>query len=291
MVRRAQSAMEYLTTYGWAILIIAIVIGVLFQLGIFNPNTFAPKGQTGACQVFRPNGPGSVSLMELTGICNGELPQSVASLPGATFSTFNGAINFPNNALYTSMTTGTIALWFKDTSGIAPNAANVLYQKPGDSFLNAMYSLSNGALDFRVASSGTVYSITAPASAWSNGGWHFIVGTYDGNIQSLYVDGVLMSSNTVGVTISSNAGPHTFFMSGDMPQDIGNIQVYNTSFTSNEVTQLYFEGIGGSPTVLQNLVSWWPLNGNANDYGGNNNNGFTNNVFYTTSWTGGYTTP
>ena len=33
---KAQSAMEYLITYGWAILIIAVVLGVLFQLGVFN---------------------------------------------------------------------------------------------------------------------------------------------------------------------------------------------------------------------------------------------------------------
>jgi hypothetical protein len=32
----AQSAMEYLMTYGWAILIIAVVLGALFQLGIFG---------------------------------------------------------------------------------------------------------------------------------------------------------------------------------------------------------------------------------------------------------------
>lgn len=33
---RAQSAMEYLMTYGWAILVIAVVLGALFLLGVFN---------------------------------------------------------------------------------------------------------------------------------------------------------------------------------------------------------------------------------------------------------------
>ncbi len=42
-VRKAQSAMEYLMTYGWAILIIAVVLGALFSLGIFNSATLAPK--------------------------------------------------------------------------------------------------------------------------------------------------------------------------------------------------------------------------------------------------------
>ncbi len=40
--RKAQSAMEYLMTYGWAILIIAVVLGALFSLGVFSG-----KGQLG----------------------------------------------------------------------------------------------------------------------------------------------------------------------------------------------------------------------------------------------------
>ncbi len=36
--RRAQSALEYLMTYGWAILIIVIVGAALFALGVFNPS-------------------------------------------------------------------------------------------------------------------------------------------------------------------------------------------------------------------------------------------------------------
>lgn len=36
---KSQSAMEYLMTYGWAVLIIAIVIAVLFDLGIFGAPT------------------------------------------------------------------------------------------------------------------------------------------------------------------------------------------------------------------------------------------------------------
>ncbi len=37
---KAQSAMEYLMTYGWAILIVAVVLGALYSLGIFNGANF-----------------------------------------------------------------------------------------------------------------------------------------------------------------------------------------------------------------------------------------------------------
>ncbi len=37
---RGQSALEYLTTYGWAILIIAIAVAALAALGLFTPSTY-----------------------------------------------------------------------------------------------------------------------------------------------------------------------------------------------------------------------------------------------------------
>jgi len=40
MAKKAQSAMEYLMTYGWAILIISIVLASLFNLGVFGGSTF-----------------------------------------------------------------------------------------------------------------------------------------------------------------------------------------------------------------------------------------------------------
>ncbi|MDE1855842.1 MAG: hypothetical protein KGH49_01235 [Candidatus Micrarchaeota archaeon] len=46
----AQSAMEYLLTYGWAFLIIAVVLGAMFSLGIFNP------GQLAGQECFLPAG-------------------------------------------------------------------------------------------------------------------------------------------------------------------------------------------------------------------------------------------
>ena len=39
--KKGQSAMEYLMTYGWSILIIAIVLVSLFELGIFGNNSLS----------------------------------------------------------------------------------------------------------------------------------------------------------------------------------------------------------------------------------------------------------
>src|SRR5271157_2421170 len=39
---QSQSAIEYLTTYGWAILIIVVAFAVLYSFGIFNPSPYTP---------------------------------------------------------------------------------------------------------------------------------------------------------------------------------------------------------------------------------------------------------
>ena len=72
---------------------------------------------------------------------------------------------------------------------------------------------------------------------------------------------------------------------------ISNVQVYNASLSANEITALYNEGIGGVPFNLNSLVEWWPLNGDANDYSGNLNNGVPTSVVYTNSWVSGYSAP
>ena len=46
MTRKAQSALEYLMTYGWAILIIVIVGAALFALGVFNPSSSSTMSMT-----------------------------------------------------------------------------------------------------------------------------------------------------------------------------------------------------------------------------------------------------
>jgi hypothetical protein len=59
---------------------------------------------------------------------------------------------------------------------------------------------------------------------------------------------------------------------------ISDVQVYNTALTSAQIANIYAEGLGGAPATTANLVGWWPLNGNANDYSGQGNNGAVSGV-------------
>jgi len=64
--RRAQAAMEYLMTYGWALLVIVLVLGALIYLGVLNPsarlqdNCNLPIGFK--CEVASLKGDGTLSL-------------------------------------------------------------------------------------------------------------------------------------------------------------------------------------------------------------------------------------
>ncbi len=37
---RAQAAVEFLVTYGWALMAVVIIVSLIFALGIFNPDSF-----------------------------------------------------------------------------------------------------------------------------------------------------------------------------------------------------------------------------------------------------------
>ena len=312
---RLQSAMEYLMTYGWAILIIAIVLGALFQLGVFNGQNFAPKAPPGACQVFRPNGPGSTLDLNLEGECQGVLPQYVSVQP---YTISHGAYAPETSYLDTAWSGGswTINAWYY---GVFP--ANTATSKD---LIEESNGCTSGLWINNVSSSGySVYSImwyqNLPASGVCNnvGGysspstakipfstWVMVTAVFNyssGNyLTTACEDAKCVSS------VSTNTAPpedyatwgYTFLMDdndccvGQVGGDLANVQLYNTSLSQGEITALYLEGIGGAPIEVQNLVGWWPLNGNANDYSGNGDNGqISLGTTFTGSYLNGYTAP
>ena len=309
---KSQSAMEYLMTYGWAILIIAIVLAALFSLGVFSPTAYTPKASPGSCQVFRPNGPGTTSFINLEGICNGELPRYVASF-GPTQSYIN--ISSPNN--FSNLNTITFSFWFKSsvpwTNTYWPGSVIFVSKwTPGpcsSDWGSLGGSESGGNNEGRIVV-GFGTSVCASAGSGvrlysqqglNNGVWHNVVATRTpGGTDYLYIDGILVASESdPGGTITNNrdiqlgidnyppnGGPYS-----QLTGNIANFQLYNTSLSANDIKALYQEGIGGAPINIENLVGWWPLNGNANDYSGNDNNGVPNGVTYTSSWYSGYSTP
>jgi hypothetical protein len=71
--------------------------------------------------------------------------------------------------------------------------------------------------------------------------------------------------------------------------DIANLQIYNGSLNSNQISTLYKEGITGLPLNDGSLAAWYPLNGNARDYSGSGNDGLAYNVTFPYFYLAGYT--
>jgi len=292
---KAQSAMEYLMTYGWAILIISVVLAALFQLGVFNPMTFAPKAPPGSCQVFRPNGPYTTSFINLEGICSGELPQYVASFGAST------ADQITVNHEYFQGNSFTILAW--------------VYWPPGTNL--ASPGSSNGDLGYAwsgPAATDEGFGIFSRSDHWylnfygddleCSGGpvagrWYQFGASWDAStkLQTIWVNGAVNCTRTSSGTLITNSilyiGSGAGAWDGGAYMDglVADIQIYNTSLSANDIQALYLEGISGAPIDLQNLVGWWPLNGNANDYSGNGNNGQVYNVNFVSNWYSGYTPP
>ena len=51
---KGQSAMEYLMTYGWAIIIVIIVAAALYALGVFNPSSYTQTAVSGFTEIGKP---------------------------------------------------------------------------------------------------------------------------------------------------------------------------------------------------------------------------------------------
>jgi hypothetical protein len=120
--------------------------------------------------------------------------------------------------------------------------------------------------------------------------WYFAAVTYNktAKVETLFVNGQ-QATNSIGKYVTFNSFDYfTTYVSGTKPANvpsyfngyIENAQIYNTSLSAQQIAQLYQKGIGGIPIYTSTLYGWWPLNGNANDFSGNNNNGIPNNVVY-----------
>ena len=283
--------MEYLMTYGWAILIIAVVLAALFELGVFNPMTFAPKASPGSCQVVRPEGAGTTDFISLSGECNGELPQYVAQ--------FNGQNSYIESGYsWNNGKSISVAAWFY-LNYIPNNNAGIFSAFPTSIAYNGTIGIfPNGECKIQVWLTNTTLSAFADDSPYCvlPKTWYQVVGwiNQSSHTYGLYINGKLNFTQYFSGTLhsSSNLFIGLFAPQGAyFPGQIANVQIYNTTLSSNDVQALYQEGIGGAPINIQNLVAWYPLNGNANDYSGNGNNGVASGVTYTSNWYSGYSAP
>jgi hypothetical protein len=105
MERRGQAALEFLMTYGWAILVVLIVIGALAYFGVLNPTILLPEkctletglycknhkiDTTGKVLLELENGKGQDIILYSINVSGELMPQ------GCFAAVYNGTIHYTN---------------------------------------------------------------------------------------------------------------------------------------------------------------------------------------------------
>ena len=352
--KRSQSALEYMMTYGWAILIIVIVAVILYSMGIFNPSSsitttitgFQSLGVTQAACINSVNNqilelyvtnnvgyPINLTKINVTGNNGVTVTQDIGSLlyPGHSSSFYvNGACNKSSSSYSGSITitymevgqplpgpytsTGELSGVHsqRDPNQVAENgditaivnnlplgtSARTITAWIYISTTNTQYILMyggafncNNLFGVETYSNLMVYygATCTTATTLSADTWYFVVNQFNGSAANeeatayLGKEGQPLSSysNNLGSGMSTTSS--IFYLNdynGGTPfiGNMSNVQMYNTALSQAQINMLYSEGMGGAPIPNAGLVGWWPLDGNANDYSGNNNNGVATNV-------------
>jgi len=206
---------------------------------------------------------------------NGIFTFSGSNRYAAQFNGASGSSYILTSKGYSAPNALTIAGWFISTS-FQNN-----YQFPIDSNPEAYWRIgfnpSNQIYFDPGSHNDQVISTTIKFNSW-----YFVAFTAQDSgsntIWNFYLNGIMVASGSVGQNIQSvNAiglGDYAYYFVGQL----SNVQIYNTSLSPSQMQQLYQEGVEGLPLPNAGLIGWWPLNGNANDYSGNGNNGAATNV-------------
>lgn len=94
--KKGQSAIEYLMTYGWAILIIGIVLAVLFKLNVFSGQTFVSSQCNGI-----PGFPCSAPVLNQSGLLSVTIGQAGSAPAYDVMVSCSASFNtsgYPSNA-------------------------------------------------------------------------------------------------------------------------------------------------------------------------------------------------
>ena len=151
---KGQSALEYMMTYGWAILIIVIVAVILYSMGIFNPRASVTAASSGfspfaaSAAVCSSSGTLTVAF-SVGGLPNGA---SSANIKGASYTSGSGISPAAESASTTFPLTAAVGSSFNVTfSGVTCNSG-VAFSASGT--LN--YSVSSAAGTANYVATGTI---------------------------------------------------------------------------------------------------------------------------------------
>jgi hypothetical protein len=200
----------------------------VFEIDFNNPASYPGSGSS----VFE------VSGRQLTGTAT-NTNYSATNGGSLSFNGTNSGISFPNDTIHDIGGNGVTAeVWVKP----ANFAQNGFFIEKG--VVNSQYSLfiAGAALYWRTQSASGGHDISVnPNSFMNTTEWHHVVGTYSSGLKKLYINGVLVATqtnatgnintNTEGMSLGRHGTPNSYWYNGL----IGEARVYNRQLSDAQV--------------------------------------------------------
>ena len=271
MTKSGQSALEYMMTYGWAILIIVIVAVILYSMGIFNPASSISSTITGfsatpvSNAICTANGVLRLAVGDTVG--HRILIKNISATSNGKTEVFTPTSTVDPNPIITSGNTYIFSI-----PNVCPAAGtrfsanvNINYTEPTTSFSTSQYT-STGTVTGTV--SATVLPSQAAVFVQSNSTASYLSASVpnsfsNGVTVSFWIDpinngrwGVYGNYWEDAVSYGSCGGPFYFFIEAGANPPVESWSVTNsTGYNFRE-----FPGVHLHPNEFQQLVGTW--NGN-----------------------------
>ncbi len=135
---RGQAAMEFLMTYGWAILVVLAAIGALAYFGVLSPSRFLPSSCTIApgigCDEFKVT-PTTVQLLLRNGMGNDLTSATIAiatcTTSSATTWTDGSVLGGTSGTTLSGCSNGAVGSRYKQNTNVTYTLNGVSHTKTG----------------------------------------------------------------------------------------------------------------------------------------------------------------
>ena len=206
---------------------------------------------------------GSTALDSTTNNYDGTLTgnpvwQTDAKLNGGLdFETGDGADRVDAGSFDLTGSGVTLAAWIRPESGSTDQ--RIVIKSSGNAAADQYWALICDAAniaDFRIKAGGVWNRVEVP-NAVSAGHWYHMVGTYDGSVMRLYVDGVEVGNRVhpIGGPVDTSASASVTL--GDSPVGgrafdgvMDDVRIYDRALTAADVTALFEYGWGAKNVLL-----------------------------------------
>ena len=178
------------------------------------------------------------------------------SHPAQGSAEFNGTSDYIQLNESFSHTSHTIAAWvYAEDDG---NNKIIFDARDAGSDGILLYSRYSEAPIYSINSSSIIGTTTHPDQ------WVYVVGTYDGTTQKLYIDGSLngsaSTSQTISTTQNAAIGTQTYSLGDYFNGNLANVAIWNRALSSDEINSVMwksYEALSG--TESNGLQAWYAL--------------------------------